>query len=823
MEHLHGTYNPYIVIISYIIAGAASYSALDLAGTISFTKGKTRALWLICGASLMGLGIWSMHFVGMLAFSLQMKVTYHTGLVVLSVVLAIAVSYIALYIVSSNEQRVRQLITGGVCMAAGICGMHYVGMAAMMVDITYNFWLVGLSILVAVVASSAALWLLFYFRENQSRYIVLYKLISGLVMGVAIAGMHYIGMAAAEFYHGEKTVIASGLLIEQGILAYIIAAGTLITIGFTLFGIYVNKRLSHKDSTILEHERWYHSLYENNSNGIVSVDIHGNIMGFNRAVTQITGLEEADFINKHISHIGLQITEEERENTKKFYYESFKKQPQSYETALIANGKRFDLSIINVPVEIKGRLVGNHIIAKDITEEKQSKEMAQHLAYHDELTGLPNRRRFNQVLAEAIEAAQGTDLNFAVMVLDIDRFKIINDSLGHTYGDIFLQEMCERIRTSVENYKVTLARIGGDEFTLVCDNSYDESKAIEIAERIIQAVQLPYRLKDNDFYITASIGIAIYPQHGADDVQLLKHADTAMYEVKKNGKNGYLLFTSKLDYELQEKIELESDLRKAIERNEFLLYYQPQIRPSDNCMIGVEALVRWMHPTKGMLPPGMFISIAEETGMIYELGTWVLREACAQMRAWHDSGGPLIPVSVNLSSQQFHQTNLVTQIKKILEETRLEPQYLELEITESMMMDASISSEILNELSDSGIRISLDDFGTGYSSLSYLKLYPIHKLKIDRSFITDITSDDNDRAIVATIISMAKHLNMEVIAEGIETKDQLDILLDNECQEIQGFYYSKPLSAGDVEQAFFVPMRIQSFQASEQPNGAKVW
>ncbi|WP_091163434.1 bifunctional diguanylate cyclase/phosphodiesterase [Paenibacillus sp. 1_12] len=808
MEHLHGTYNPLIVIISYLIAAAASYASLDLAGTISLTKGRTKALWLICGACSMGLGIWSMHFVGMLAFSLQMNVNYHSELVVLSVILAIAASYIALYVVGSNEQRVSRLVVGGILLAAGISGMHYIGMAAMMVDIIYNVWLVAVSILVAAATSSAALWLLFYFRENQSRFAVLYKLGSGLLMGAAIAGMHYIGMAAAEFYHGENTVIATGMQIEQGILAYIIALGALMTIGFTLFVVYINKRLSYKDSTIQTHERWYHSLYENNSNGIVSVDIFGNIMGFNAAVTRITGLQEADFINKHISHIGLKIVEEERENTKNFYYQSFTKQPQSYETVLIANGNRVDLSIINVPVEIQGKLVGNHIIAKDITEEKQSKEKVQHLAYHDELTGLPNRRRFNQVLAEAIEETKGTDLKFAVMVLDIDRFKLINDSLGHTYGDIFLQEMCERISTSIQGYKVTLARIGGDEFTLLCDNSYTESEAIEIAERIIESVQFPYRLKDNDFYITASIGIAMYPQHGADDVQLLKNADTAMYEVKKNGKNGYFLFTNKLDLELQEKIELESDLRKAIERNELLLYYQPQIRPSDNSMIGVEALVRWMHPSKGLLPPGMFISIAEETGMIYDLGTWVLREACSQMRAWHDTGGPLIPISVNLSPQQFHQTNLVSQITNILEETRLEPQYLELEITESMMMDASISSGILNELSACGIRISLDDFGTGYRSLSYLKLLPIHKLKIDRSFITDITNDDNDKAIVATIISMARHLNMDVIAEGIETKDQLDILMDNECQEIQGFYYSKPLSAGDVEQAFFVPMRM---------------
>lgn len=249
-------------------------------------------------------------------------------------------------------------------------------------------------------------------------------------------------------------------------------------------------------------------------------------------------------------------------------------------------------------------------------------------------------------------------------------------------------------------------------------------------------------------------------------------------------------------------------MRRAIERGELLLHYQPQIRTEDRMMIGIEALIRWEHPDKGMLSPALFIPIAEETGLIYEIGSWVLREACLQMRKWHDEGGPLIPISVNLSSQQFHQTNLAEYIMSILEETGLEPAYLELEITESMMMDAEVSSSILNQLNDYGIRISLDDFGTGYSSLSYLKMFPIHKVKIDRSFIREITENNNDRAIVSTIIAMAKHLNMEVIAEGIETKEQLDILTDNSCSKIQGYYFSKPLSAVDVENSFFIPRRV---------------
>ncbi|WP_336746833.1 putative bifunctional diguanylate cyclase/phosphodiesterase [Paenibacillus sp. y28] len=433
----------------------------------------------------------------------------------------------------------------------------------------------------------------------------------------------------------------------------------------------------------------------------------------------------------------------------------------------------------------------------------------QHQADHDELTGLPNRRMFNQVLGRVIEANRDQGTGFAVMMMDIDRFKMINDSLGHTYGDIFLKEMSTRIMENIQDHQVTLARMGGDEFTLVCHSSYDEKELVRLAERIIFAIGQPYRLKDNDFYVTASIGIALYPQHGEDTVQLLKNADTAMYEVKKSGKNGFRFYNPELDVQIVEKFELEGYLRKAVKRNELLLYYQPQIRTGVNQIIGVEALVRWNHPFKGILSPGAFIPLAEETGLIYEIGIWVLREACTQMRAWHKAGGPRIPISVNLSSRQFHQVSMAEDIQAILEETGLAPQYLELEITESMMMDANISTGILNKLSELGVRISLDDFGAGYSSFSYLKLLPIHKLKIDRSFITDITNNENDKAIVATIISMAKHLKLDVIAEGIETKAQLDILTANKCQEIQGYYFSRPLPAGELEKLLYVPFSAE--------------
>lgn len=809
MDHqIHGTYDSFLVILSYLIAVAASFSALNLAARVSISKGKHQLLWLIFGATTMGLGIWSMHFVGMLALTLPIKVLYDMEYVILSVILAIFVSSIALFTVTKSNLNARQLGIAGIMMAAGISGMHYVGMAAMIIEITYDMWIVILSIIIAATASAAALWLLFYFRRDQSKYAYLYKLGSSLIMGAAIAGMHYTGMVAAHFYVTELPTTEAETQIESETLAYIIVLATFLLIGITLFGLFINKRLSQKDTVIQENESWYRSLYKNNEYGIISLDTGGCIIKMNPAVTKIGGLREEEFINQHVSKIGMHIVEEQRELTKDSFAQSFQPNRNNFETTIFhPNGKRVELSVLNVPVEIEGEVVGNHIIVKDITEENRVKEKIRYLAYHDELTDLPNRRKFNQVLQQSIEKSSQDSSSFAVMVIDIDRFKMINDSLGHSYGDIFLQGVSDRIVKSAEGYHATIARMGGDEFTILCETGADRREAASLADKIIEALKQPFSLKDSEFYISASIGTAIFPDHGTDAVVLLKKADTAMYEVKKQGKNGHLFYTPEFDVQLLENIEIESDLRKAIERNELVVYYQPQFHAESNRMIGVEALVRWNHPTKGMLSPGVFIPIAEETGLIYEIGTWVLREACRQMKQWHDGGGPLIPVSVNLSSHQFHQRNLVQYIKNILEETKLSPHFLELEITESMMMDPAVSISILHELNKIGTRISLDDFGTGYSSLSYLKKFPIHKLKIDRSFITDLSRNDNDKAIVATIISMAKHLKLDVIAEGIETKDQLDILTENHCKEIQGYYYSRPLSANEVEQAFFAPIR----------------
>ncbi|OBZ08875.1 PAS domain S-box protein [Bacillus sp. FJAT-27264] len=811
MNHIHSSHDYMLVTISYLIAVAASFNVLDLAEGINNTKGRRRWLWHFFGSIVMGMGIWSMHFVGMMSMKLPFPVYYDLSVVLLSVAVGVVASFVALLILGRRKLSMGQLLGGASLFAFGISAMHYIGMYAMQVNISYNIGYVALSILVAFVASITALWLSLYFVQQGRRSSFIKKFGSALIMGAAIAGMHYTGMLAAHYEtetSADRMLSPLSQILDQTKLGYIIAAGTLFTLGLSLIGLYISRLFSKQALEKQENEKWYRSLYEHNQDGIVSIDLHRKIIGINPAAARITGVREKEFRNRPALSLLTLVVEEEQERIREFFLRTIDGEAVRYETVLRRGSQdRIHVSVVLAPVIVDEQVVGSYIILRDITEEKRAEEKHLYLAFHDELTGLPNRRKFNQTLSEMIEARSQDQKPFAVMVMDIDRFKIINDSLGHIYGDLFLQEVSSRILRIVDSEQAMLARMGGDEFAVLFYPDTDVENSAVLADKIIQEMGQPYYLKDNEFYVTASIGIALFPEHGQDVVQLLKNADTAMYEVKKNGKNGHQFYSVELYTVLQERMELEADLRKALERKELVLYYQPQIRTGDVHMVGVEALVRWNHPVHGLLSPDVFISLAEETGLIMELGNQVLYEACRQMHEWHQAGGPVVPVAVNLSSQQFHQPNLVEQIKQILSETGLSPQYLELEITESMMMDAKLSFDILNQLTEYGIRISLDDFGTGYSSFSYLKMFPIHKVKIDRSFIQDLAVNSNDKAIVSTIITMARQLNMDVIAEGIETRAQLDILTEQDCNEVQGYFYSRPLSANDVEQLFFVPSR----------------
>ena len=434
----------------------------------------------------------------------------------------------------------------------------------------------------------------------------------------------------------------------------------------------------------------------------------------------------------------------------------------------------------------------------ELAERKRAEERLDHLANYDTVTGLPNRYYFNERLSMALDRANKLGDMVALMFLDLDNFKVVNDTLGHHVGDELLQYVAHRLQSALRPNDA-ICRVGGDEFAVILENITDASQALIVGEKCTQALSGMIGFSGHDVYVSVSIGISLYPQDTTDMHDLLKNADTAMYHAKANGKNTCQVFLPEMKGKAQKRLTAETSLRRAIERNEFQIHYQPLIELPERKLVGVEALIRWMHPDLGVVQPVEFIPLAEETGLIVPIGAWVLRTACAQAKAWNDMGLEPIRMAVNLSGRQFKEDNIVALIFAALRETGLDPQLLELELTESTLMDSdSATIAKLHELSKAGIKLSVDDFGTGYSSMSSLKNFPISILKVDRSFVRDLPQDGGDAAITEAIIAMAKSLKINVTAEGVETEEQARFLEEKSCNRCQGFYFSPPVPALEI-------------------------
>lgn len=453
-------------------------------------------------------------------------------------------------------------------------------------------------------------------------------------------------------------------------------------------------------------------------------------------------------------------------------------------------------ALLNVSLVCSSNQVPLYFIfqAEDISARKIAEGKLKHLAHHDALTGLANRSLLAESIKQAIEIAKEKTHSVAVLFLDLDRFKMINDTLGHDVGDLFLQVVAKRLYATLRTSDI-VARIGGDEFVIIIPQISDDENVIDVAQKIINSFIDPFMVKDQEFFVTTSIGISLYPHDGQDSLTLLKNADVAMYLAKEQGGNSYQFCTPDMPIKIHEKMMMHNALRHALMDNEFLLHYQPKVDINTGKIFGVEALVRWQRKSGELVSPLDFIPLAEETGLIVELGEWVLRTACQQNKRWHQQGF-LISMAVNLSPRQLREGNALETIVHILKETDLAPDFLELEITEGMIMQVvEHNSQVLNALKEMGVKISIDDFGTGYSSLSYLKRFNVDRLKIDQSFIKNLPLDADNRAITSAVIAMAKTLNIQVIAEGVETKEQLEFLREHQCDEIQGYYFSRPIDA----------------------------
>ncbi|MGF6097430.1 putative bifunctional diguanylate cyclase/phosphodiesterase [Pseudomonas sp. 18175] len=686
---LIGSYSPSLVVISLFVAILASYTALDLSGRIATAKGRTVYLWIAGGAIAMGIGVWSMHFIGMLALRLPFALGFDFAITALSLLIAVLSSGFALWLISQPQLPAWQLAFGALVMGAGIAAMHYTGMAAMRMTpgIDYDPTLFGASLLIAVAASGAALWIAYNLRR-KTPYVRLLRGGAAVVMGFAIVGMHYTGMAAARFADESFCGAALNGLSGKG-LDNLVLVTTLAVLGFALLTSLLDARLEAR-------------------------------------------------------------------------------------TAVLADSL------------------------------SQANQELTHLALHDMLTGLPNRTLLADRIQQSMQSVKEHGGCFALMFIDLDGFKPVNDAFGHHMGDQLLREVGLRLREDLRSQD-TLARIGGDEFVLLVQLNQPDD-ALRLAERQVGLINRVFKVAEHELNISASVGIAMFPGNGGNPQELLMNADAAMYHAKGMGKNGYSFFDVSMNTNARKQLQLLQDLRNAIEHQQFRLYYQPKFDAVSGIPVGAEALLRWEHPQQGLLLPATFIELAEKTGLIIPIGDWVLNEACRQMSLWYAQGYEDWRIAVNLSALQFCHAGLVKSVATALERHRLPANSLTLEITETTAMsDADASMTVLQQLSEMGVDLSIDDFGTGYSSLMYLKRLPANELKIDRGFVRDLEHDSDDAAIVSAIVALGQALGLRIVAEGVETDVQQNFLTRLGCNSLQGYLLGHPLPAdtfmADIQRA----------------------
>jgi diguanylate cyclase (GGDEF)-like protein/PAS domain S-box-containing protein len=605
-----------------------------------------------------------------------------------------------------------------------------------------------------------------------------------------------------EAINGKATNYECSIFDKKGLQREIIVTNIPIFVNEEIYGVYtiIKDITEHKraQNALVEAEAKYRSLIENSLVGVYIMQ-DGKFVYVNPRLCEMAGYKYEELVGLHVANFiypeDLPLVNEnirKRFNneigTIKYEYRAIRK-----DTSVIT----FELYGSKIVYNGREAIIGTVI---DITERKNTEKMIKHMAYHDQLTDLPNRYLLREKLNKTITDSRQANCHFSLLFLDLDRFKAINDTLGHEVGDKVLIEIVERLKVCVHE-KDIISRYGGDEFSILLPES-GEQRASQVANRIINKLSLPFTFHHHELLVTPSIGISVFPKHGESFDTLIKNADLAMYHAKSVGRNNFQFFNEELSKIAQHELVMEVNLRKALEQNQLMLFYQPQINLETNQIYGAEALMRWFHPEKGVIPPAVFIPIAEETGLIIPMGEWALRTACKENKKWQEAGYSPITVSVNISAKQFFQSNLVEIVEASINESGLNPKYLELEITESITMDVERSIKTLLELQRIGVKVSIDDFGTGYSSLNYLKRLPIDKLKIDQSFIRECPNDINSNTLVRTIIIMAHLLKMKVIAEGVETEEQVSFLLGQGCKEGQGYFFSKPLHVSEFERNY---------------------
>ena len=691
------TWDSVLVTVSLIVAFIAAFTALDTAGRVAVSRGCLAKMWLVGGGTAMGIGIWAMHFIGMLAMMMPMTMRYDITLTALSLLVAILSSIFAFAQgVQGSHLTPRRLVRGTLILGSGVVAMHYLGMNALMIEpaIRWDMPLVALSVVIAYAASGAALWLAFHLRQGESVWIM--RVCAALVMGIAIAGMHYTGMAAAE-YSMPSTMQQHHGISEDGLAVWV----TIITL---------------------------------------------SILGLTLLVSMLDAQLRA---------------------------------------------------------------------ARLAAKLKRANSELRQLAMHDNLTSLPNRVLLEQQLTAQIKQATLQDETFALMFMDLDGFKAVNDTWGHHVGDRLLIAVAERLRVQLGT-DVLLARLGGDEFVLLCPQ-YNDLQASALAQQLVNAIDAPFELDRYSLRVSLSIGIVVFPQHGRSQQEMMFNADSAMYHTKHSGRNGWCLFEPVMSAVAQHQLALANDLWNALEYQEMCLFYQPKFRAGGTVLMGFEALLRWQHPRRGLLMPDMFLPRAEKTGQIMALGNWVINEACRQLKQWHDEGNRDWSVSVNLSALQFHQRDLIDSLRHALLRYQLPEGALMLEITENIAMrDPQFSQQRIAELHQLGVKVAIDNFGIGYANLLHLKHLEATELKIDRAFINSLRADSEDATVVSAMLTLAQSLNLRMVAEGVETEEQQRLLTGLGFDTLQGYLLGKPTPAERIGE-FTASLNTQPLLFAEQP------
>ncbi|MEH0884989.1 EAL domain-containing protein [Enterobacter sp. UNJFSC 003] len=676
---LNVSWDPVLIAISYLVAFIASFVALDSAGKIPLSSRKGAMFWRVAGGVTLGIGIWSMHFIGMLSMKMPMIMSYHLGLTLASMGVAVLASTLAINIaVPAKTLSSFRLILATLILSAGVVSMHYVGMAALMLEgsIMWEWRIVLLSMLIAVIASGVALWLAFHLRDKR-KGVFINRIAAALVMGAAVCAMHYTGMYAAHFHEMTRTL--PGGISELGLSIWV-SVTTLCLLGMMLI--------------------------------ISLVDSH-------RRTSRLTD----------------------------------------------------NLHQLNRQLELQARF--------------------------DVLTGLANRHQMDIRMQDCLRSALLTKKQFAVVFLDIDHFKRVNDTWGHMVGDELLINVAQRITGRLAQ-DMTLARLGGDALILLVPECDDE-KLDSLLTALLEDVRRPLSICGHALSITVSAGVSLYPLHGETLHELKLKADAAMHHVKQEGRNSWTVYRTEMSTAVPAEPAFLQKLSQALERDQFELWYQPTYYAGQSTIHGFEALLRWRHPEQGVLLPNLFLPSLEQTGLIIPVGNWAIEAACRQLHFWTEQGFSQWTLSFNLSPVQFEQQDIFQVISSMLQKYSLAPSRLILEVTESTALkNLDRSIELLNAFNQAGVTVSIDDFGTGYSNLLMLSVLPAKELKIDKSFVSSMMGNEKSRKLVETIISIARNMEMNVVAEGIETLEQQTVLTDLGCDYLQGFLFSRPLPAEQV-------------------------